>query len=83
MQAVLYEAEQILFKKREEFLGDSKGRLREILERIWVDKFKWGKLLTCCRLGMYDDLKEDLENLGFYVFYETYYGEKMLCISLK
>ena len=83
MNNILFEAEQILVKKREEFLGDTKGRLREILERVWVDKFKWGKLITSCRLGMYDDLKEELEELGFYVFYETYYGEKMFCISLR
>jgi hypothetical protein len=83
MLDILFEAEQLLTMKREQFLGNSKGRLREVLERIWIDKFKWGKMNTCCRLGMYDDLKEELESLGFYVYYEMYYGEKMFCISLK
>jgi hypothetical protein len=80
---ILLNAEQLMDQKRNEFLGDSDGRLREVLERIWVDKFKWGKTITCCKLGMYDDLKVELEERGFFVFSEMRYGEVMLCISLK
>lgn len=80
---ILFDTEQIIEQKREEFLGNSQGRLRDLLERIWTDKFKWGKTFTCCKVGMYDDLKEELENMGFYVFSEMRYGEIMFCISWK
>lgn len=83
MVDVLYETEQIIEKKRDEFLGASRGRLREVLERVWNDKFKWGKSFTCCRAGIYDDLQEELEDLGFYVFREMHYGEVMFCISWR
>jgi hypothetical protein len=80
---ILLETEHMIDLKREEFLANSRGRLREILERIWNDKFKWGKNITCCKMGMYDDLKEELEDMGFFVFNEMRYGERMLCISWR
>jgi hypothetical protein len=80
---ILYEAEHLMLQKREEFLGNAKGRLREILERIWVDKFKWGKSITTCKKGIYDDLKEELEELGFFVYSEMRYGEVMFCVALR
>lgn len=83
MLDILYEVEQLIELKRIEFLGGTKGRLREVLERIWVDKLKWGKTLTCCKKGLYDDLKPELEDMGFYTFYEMRYGETMFCISWK
>ncbi len=83
MVDVLFETEQILEMKKREFLGDTQGRLRELLERVWIDKFKWGKSFTSCKLGIYDDLQEQLENLGFYVFHEMHYGEMMFCMTWK
>ncbi len=83
MLDIIFETEQILEQKRSEFLGDSKGRLRELLERIWIDKFKWGKSQTCCKMGMYDDLKEALEEMGFFVYHEMRYGQMMFCIQWK
>ena len=80
---VLFETEQIMEQKRDEFLGGTKGRLREVLERIWNDKFKWGRTFTSCKRGMYDDLRDELEKLGFFVFHEMHYGEVMFCISWK
>lgn len=83
MLEIIIETEQFMEQKRAEFLGGSKGRLRELLERIWTDKFKWGKNYTCCRLGMYDDLKGTLEEMGFFVYHEMRYGQMMLCIQWK
>jgi hypothetical protein len=83
MVDVLFETEQMIEQKRNEFLGDSRGRMRDVLLRIWNDKFKWGKSFTCCKPGIYDDLKEELEEMGFYVFNEMHYGEIMFCISWK
>lgn len=83
MRKILYDAELMMTLKKSEFLGNSNGRLREVLERLWVDKFKWGKQTSCCKVGVYDDLKEKLEELGFQVFYDTCYGERMFCISLR
>jgi hypothetical protein len=83
MYKTLYETEILISHKKEEFLGNTGGRMRELLDRIWTDKFKWGKQVSSCKMGMYDDLKEELEELGFQVFYDQCYGEKMFCISLK
>jgi hypothetical protein len=83
MQKILYEAELMMTLKKSEFLGNNNGRLREVLERLWIDKFKWGKQISCFKVGMYDDLIEKLEELGFHVFYDTYYGERMFCVSLR
>lgn len=83
MVDVLFETEQLIEQKRDEFLGNAKGRLREVLERIWIDKFKWGKNMTCCKMGMFDDLQEEFEERGFYVTHERRYGEIMMCISWK
>jgi len=83
MLDILFETEQYIEQKHSQFLGGTKGRMRELLERVWIDKLKWGKTYSCCRMGLYDDLKDELEEMGFYIFYEIRYGEKMFCVSWK